>query len=182
MSGRTEVRHVPKPWGHETIWAANELYVGKILHVNAGQKLSVQYHVQKDETVYLLSGEIRYCVQLDGSDTPRDMQLKAGEAFRVPPGPIHYMEARTHYHVLRASPPHPAEVVAWSVRGGAGGSRPRRGGEARAAVQRPGRPHHLRRHDLRRGPLGDQDHRRGWNHLGEGSRGLSAVRRRRHGQ
>ncbi|MDB4892500.1 MAG: hypothetical protein JWL61_4355, partial [Gemmatimonadetes bacterium] len=53
MSGRTEVRHVPKPWGHETIWAATDLYVGKILHINAGQKLSVQYHVQKDETVYL---------------------------------------------------------------------------------------------------------------------------------
>ena len=68
MSGRTEVRHVPKPWGHETIWAATDLYVGKILHINAGQKLSVQYHVQKDETVYLLSGELKYCVQMEGSD------------------------------------------------------------------------------------------------------------------
>src|SRR4051794_17674456 len=60
MSGRTEVRHVPKPWGHETIWAATDLYVGKILHINAGQKLSVQYHVQKDETIYLLAGELKY--------------------------------------------------------------------------------------------------------------------------
>ncbi|HEX9484549.1 MAG TPA: cupin domain-containing protein [Gemmatimonadaceae bacterium] len=111
MSGRTEVRHVPKPWGHETIWAANELYAGKILHINAGQKLSVQYHVQKDETVYLLSGEIRYCVQLDGSDTPRDMQLKAGEAFRVTPGTIHYMEAVTDCDVLEASTPHLDDVV-----------------------------------------------------------------------
>ena len=40
MSGRTPVRTVPKPWGHETIWASNDLYVGKILHVNAGQSLS----------------------------------------------------------------------------------------------------------------------------------------------
>ena len=55
MSGRTPVRTVPKPWGHETIWASNDLYVGKILHINAGQALSVQYHNVKDETVYLLA-------------------------------------------------------------------------------------------------------------------------------
>ncbi|MEO8336162.1 MAG: cupin domain-containing protein, partial [bacterium] len=95
MSGRTPVRNVPKPWGHETIWAATELYVGKILHINAGQKLSVQYHVQKDETVYLLAGELKYYVQMDGSDRPIDMKLQAGEAFRITPNTIHYMEAVT---------------------------------------------------------------------------------------
>ena len=111
MSGRTEVRHVPKPWGHETIWAANNLYVGKILHITAGHKLSVQYHVQKDETVYLLSGELKYCVQLDGSERPEDMQLKAGEAFHVTPGTIHSMEAVTDCDVLEASTPHLDDVV-----------------------------------------------------------------------
>ena len=111
MSGRTEVRRVPKPWGHETIWAANDLYVGKILHIKAGQKLSVQYHVQKDETVYLLAGELKYCVQLDGSDRPEDMHLEAGEAFRITPGTIHYMEAVTDCDVLEASTPHLDDVV-----------------------------------------------------------------------
>ncbi len=111
MSGRTEVRHVPKPWGHETIWAANNLYVGKILHITAGHKLSVQYHVEKDETVYLLSGELKYCVQLDGSQRPEDMHLKAGEAFHVTAGTIHYMEAITDCDVLEASTPHLDDVV-----------------------------------------------------------------------
>jgi mannose-6-phosphate isomerase len=111
MSGRTEVRHVPKPWGHETIWAATELYVGKILHINAGQKLSVQYHVHKDETVYLLAGELKYCVQLEGSDRPTDMKLKVGEAFRITPNTIHYMEAVTDCDVLEASTPHLDDVV-----------------------------------------------------------------------
>jgi mannose-6-phosphate isomerase-like protein (cupin superfamily) len=59
-SGRVNVVKVPKPWGHETIWALSDRYVGKILHINAGQELSVQYHKQKDETVHLLSGEIVY--------------------------------------------------------------------------------------------------------------------------
>src|SRR5438270_260335 len=103
MSGRTEVRRVPKPWGHETIWASNDLYVGKILHITAGHALSKQYHRVKDETVYLLSGELKYCVQLDGSDRPEDVFLKPGEAFRITPGTIHYMEAVTDCDVLEAS-------------------------------------------------------------------------------
>ena len=111
MSGRTDVRHVAKPWGHETIWASNELYAGKILHITAGHRLSVQYHVQKDETVYLLAGEIKYCVQQEGSDAPQDMQLKVGDAFRVRPGTIHYMEAVTDCDVLEASTPHLDDVV-----------------------------------------------------------------------
>src|SRR3977135_27938 len=73
-SGRATVTHVPKPWGHETIWAHTERYVGKILHINAGHELSVQYHNRKDETIHLLSGEIVYRVQGKG-DALDDVQL-----------------------------------------------------------------------------------------------------------
>ena len=52
-SGRREVRTVQKPWGHETIWAHTDRYVGKILHIKAGEALSVQYHERKDETIHL---------------------------------------------------------------------------------------------------------------------------------
>src|SRR4051794_21033185 len=60
LSGRVGVTRVAKPWGYEIIWAMTDAYVGKVLHVNAGQALSVQYHHKKDETVYLLSGEMIY--------------------------------------------------------------------------------------------------------------------------
>ena len=109
MSGRSEVRHVPKPWGHETIWAHTDRYVGKILHIKAGHALSVQYHERKDETVHLLSGQLIYWVQQDGE--MRDMQLKAGESFRITPGTIHYMEAVTDVDVLEASTPELDDVV-----------------------------------------------------------------------
>ncbi len=111
MSGRTEVKHVPKPWGHETIWASNELYAGKILHITAGHSLSVQYHKVKDETVYLLSGEMKYWVQMPGTDELRDQRLVVGDAFRITPGTIHYMEAVTDCDVLEASTPHLDDVV-----------------------------------------------------------------------
>jgi mannose-6-phosphate isomerase-like protein (cupin superfamily) len=109
MSGPSEIKKVPKPWGHETIWAQTDTYVGKILHINAGQALSVQYHNVKDETVYLLSGELIYRVW-DG-DTPRDVDLKIGQAFRITPKTVHQMEAVTDCDILEVSTPHLDDVV-----------------------------------------------------------------------
>ncbi|MCC6319599.1 MAG: cupin domain-containing protein [Gemmatimonadaceae bacterium] len=111
MSGPFAPRRVIKPWGHELIWAHTDRYVGKILHITAGQALSVQYHNVKDETVYLLTGEMRYWVQLPGTDEPRDQHLVAGDAFRITPGTIHWMEAVTDCDVLEASTPELDDVV-----------------------------------------------------------------------
>ena len=109
MSGRVDIRRVPKPWGHETIWAHTDRYVGKILHITAGHSLSVQYHNVKDETIYLLSGTMKYWVDSDGE--LRDVQLKQGEAFQITPGTVHYMEAVTDCDVLEASTPELDDVI-----------------------------------------------------------------------
>jgi mannose-6-phosphate isomerase-like protein (cupin superfamily) len=137
MSGRVEITTVPKPWGHETIWAQTDRYVGKILHINAGHALSVQYHTRKDETIFLLSGELKYWVQ-EQTQGPRhhtpgphrtagtgetpvagrspipqltDVRLMVGDAFRITPGTIHYMEAVTDCDVLEVSTPELDDVV-----------------------------------------------------------------------
>ena len=120
MSGRTDVTTVPKPWGHETIWANTDSYVGKVLHIKAGHALSVQYHNVKDETVYLLRGELIYRVK-DG-DELKDVKLKVGEAFRITPGTVHQMEAVTDCDVLEASTPHLDDVVRVSDRYGRTGT------------------------------------------------------------
>lgn len=119
-SGRREVRTVPKPWGHETIWAHTDRYVGKILHIRAGEALSVQYHERKDETVYLLRGEMIYRVEQDGE--LRDMQLREGESFRIVPGTVHQMEAVTDCDVLEASTPELDDVVRLTDRYGREGT------------------------------------------------------------
>ena len=111
MSGPVEVRKVPKPWGHEIIWAHTDRYVGKILHVKAGEKLSIQYHERKDETVYLLSGEMKYWVQLPGDTELRDQKLVAGQSFRITPLTVHAIEAVTDIDVLEASTPELDDVV-----------------------------------------------------------------------
>src|SRR6478752_3991516 len=118
-SSSVEVITVPKPWGHETIWAHTDRYVGKILHINAGQALSVQYHERKDETVYLLTGEMRYWVKLIDAGTRdavsaeglEDVHLSAGQAFRITPFTVHYMEAITDCDILEASTPDLDDVV-----------------------------------------------------------------------
>jgi mannose-6-phosphate isomerase-like protein (cupin superfamily) len=120
-SGRVQVVKVPKPWGHETIWARSDRYVGKILHINAGQELSVQYHNKKDETVHLLAGRISYRVQ-SGSDILRDVHLELGESFRITPGTIHQMVALTDCDVLEVSTPELDDVVRLSDRYGREGT------------------------------------------------------------
>ena len=100
-SGRVKVVKVPKPWGHETIWAQSDRYVGKILHIKAGQELSVQYHNKKDETVHLLSGEIVYRVKK--GELLEDVHLRVGESFRITPGTVHQMVALTDCEVLELS-------------------------------------------------------------------------------
>ena len=111
MSGKERVRFVEKPWGHEVIWAHTPLYVGKVLHIKAGQALSVQYHEQKDETIHLLSGTMIYRVSDVAHGEMKEITLVAGESFRNEPGTVHQMEAVTDCDVLEASTPHLDDVV-----------------------------------------------------------------------
>ena len=122
IAGRVEINRVPKPWGHETIWAYTDRYVGKILHINAGGELSVQYHHKKDETVYLLSGNISYRVQREGSNRLDDVQLRVGESFRITPGTIHQMVAITDCDVLEVSTPEVDDIVRLSDKYGREGT------------------------------------------------------------
>jgi mannose-6-phosphate isomerase-like protein (cupin superfamily) len=100
---------VEKPWGYELIWAKTEKYVGKILHVEPGHLLSLQYHERKDETIYMLTGEIIFRVQEGGNLVER--RMKEGENYHITPGTIHQMEAIVPSDMLEASTPELDDVV-----------------------------------------------------------------------
>ncbi len=102
-------RHVPKPWGHELIWAQTEHYVGKILHVEAGQQLSLQYHREKDETIHVRSG--RLLLLVDEGEGLRELRLGPGESYHLAPGVRHRLRAESDCDVLEASTPHLDDVV-----------------------------------------------------------------------
>ena len=51
----SEIKFVPKGWGHEK-WIVNtEEYCGKLLFFEEGKRCSFNYHKSKDETFYLQS-------------------------------------------------------------------------------------------------------------------------------
>ncbi len=103
-------RIVDKPWGHELIWAQTDRYVGKILHVRAGERLSLQYHRVKDETVMLLAGRLVF-EHFNEGEPPRSIELAPREPFHIPPGLRHRMIAIEDTDILEVSTPELDDVV-----------------------------------------------------------------------
>ncbi len=101
---------VDKPWGHELIWARTDRYVGKILHIKAGEALSLQFHRVKDETIMLLSGRMQLTSFLDG-EPPREQILGPREPVHIAPGLRHRMVALEDTDVLEVSTPELDDVV-----------------------------------------------------------------------
>ena len=107
---QAEVTRVEKPWGYEMIWANTDRYVGKILHINAGEALSLQYHERKDETIHVLRGRMLFEVGVS-EDELEEVELAEGQSFRIKPGTRHRMTAITDCDLLEASTPDLGDVV-----------------------------------------------------------------------
>ena len=103
------MRRVEKPWGYEIIWAETDRYVGKVLHITAGHKLSRQYHERKDETFYVQAGEMQ--LEIGEVGAVRTVRMRAGESFHCPPKTIHRMIATTDVDVIEVSTPELDDVV-----------------------------------------------------------------------
>jgi mannose-6-phosphate isomerase len=103
------MRRVDKPWGHELVWAESARYVGKILHIHAGHRLSRQYHQVKEETFMVQAGEMDLEVGL--AEAMETRRMKVGDVFHVLPGTVHRMLAVTDVDVLEVSTPELDDVV-----------------------------------------------------------------------
>ena len=103
-------RHVPKPWGHELIWAHTERYVGKILVIEAGKRLSLQRHEIKDESIYVLAGRLRLHLE-DDDGAVQIEELGPGDHRRVATGRIHRYEALERVELMEVSTPELDDVV-----------------------------------------------------------------------
>lgn len=104
-----DVTRVEKPWGYEVHWAKTSRYVGKLIHVNAGHALSLQYHNLKDETIYLHSGRLLFEIQQGSNLVAREMQ--PGERVHIAAGTIHRMTAIEDSDVFEVSTPELHDVV-----------------------------------------------------------------------
>jgi mannose-6-phosphate isomerase len=104
-----DVTRVDKPWGYELHWAITDRYVGKVLHIEAGHALSLQYHRRKEETILLWSGRLRFEIQEGDQLVTREMQ--PGDRIHVPPGTVHRMTAVEACDIFEVSTPDLDDVV-----------------------------------------------------------------------
>jgi mannose-6-phosphate isomerase len=104
-SGRVE-----KPWGYEVRWAVTERYAGKLIHVNRGHRLSLQYHVQKDESIHVVSGVMDLLLESDSGEVETH-RLTAGMSAHIRPGRKHRFIAVENTDVFEVSSPEIDDVV-----------------------------------------------------------------------
>jgi quercetin dioxygenase-like cupin family protein len=103
------MKRVEKPWGYELWWAQTDRYVGKLIHVNKGHALSLQYHNRKDETIYVHAGKILFELQEGETLTAREML--PGDAVHVTPPTVHRMTALEDSDIFEVSTPETDDVV-----------------------------------------------------------------------
>lgn len=99
------LKKVVKPWGYELIFTSDDLtYTGKILHVNAGGRLSLQVHDEKQETQMLVNGRCyRFADNTQGELVKEEMQKEVGYTSMV--GQRHRLEAITDCDIYEVSTP-----------------------------------------------------------------------------
>lgn len=108
---------VQKPWGSEEIFIETPYYAGKIITINNGHRLSLQYHKDKWETIRVLEGVLRLEY---GFEKPlNSILLYRNQSFDIPPLTVHRMIAPTFPEgnivsgctLLEISTPHLDDVV-----------------------------------------------------------------------
>lgn len=103
------MRKIDKPWGYELVWAETSRYVGKVLAIRAGERLSLQYHRVKDESILVAKGLMDLEVEEDGRMVTR--RMKPGDTYHVVPGQKHRMIGVEDTEVIEVSTPELDDVV-----------------------------------------------------------------------
>jgi len=109
MVADSGVTRVEKPWGYELLWAKTDRYVGKVIHVEAGHALSLQYHNLKDETILLWSGRLLF--EIRRGDQSETWEMKPGERVHITQKTIHRMTAIENCDIIEVSTSELDDVV-----------------------------------------------------------------------
>ena len=112
-----DASRVDKPWGYELRWAVTDRYLGKVLHVNKGEALSLQYHERKDEYQYVVKGSVD--IELGGADGALTThRMRTGDTLHIAPGTRHRITAVEDTDIFEVSTPEIDDVVRLSDRYG----------------------------------------------------------------
>ncbi|HEX7264914.1 MAG TPA: cupin [Candidatus Dormibacteraeota bacterium] len=118
---RADGSRVDKPWGYEIRWAITDRYLGKILHVNRGEALSLQYHERKDECLLVSNGLID--IELGGADGNLEkVRMRSGDTVHLTPGTRHRITAVEDADIFEVSTPEIEDVIRLEDRYGRAGT------------------------------------------------------------
>ena len=108
---RSMATRTDKPWGYELLWSKTDHYAAKIIHIDAGKRLSLQYHEQKHESLLVIRGTL--LLNLGDGDDARVVRLEVGESADIPAGDIHRFEAPpdADVEIIEVSTPHLDDVI-----------------------------------------------------------------------
>jgi len=105
-----DVKRVDKPWGYELLYALTDRYCGKVIFIRCGEELSLQFHREKDETLYVQSGRVEFEIGDPGKPVDREV-VGPGRAFHLQPGTVHRLRALEDTVVLEVSTPELDDIV-----------------------------------------------------------------------
>ena len=99
------VRRVDKPWGYELHWVpADAPYMGKIIHINAGARLSLQLHDEKQESWLVMSGQAAVIWETEAGELIQT-DLQPGQGYSTKLGQRHRLIGITDCDVVEVSTP-----------------------------------------------------------------------------
>ncbi len=102
-------RKTEKPWGFELLWALTPKYAGKLIFIEKGHRLSLQYHKKKDESMYIFQGKVS--LEIEGGDGQLAQSVvEPGYCIRIPPGTKHRLEAIEDTILFEVSTPELEDV------------------------------------------------------------------------
>ncbi len=99
------VRRVEKPWGYELHWVPEDApYMGKLIHVNAGARLSMQVHDEKKESWFIMNGR-GAVIWEDAEGNVTETELKPGVGYTTQIGQRHRLKGITDCDIIEVSTP-----------------------------------------------------------------------------
>ncbi|MCP4481663.1 MAG: cupin domain-containing protein [bacterium] len=97
---------IKKPWGSELWFVHNENYLGKLIKVQKGKKLSKQYHNKKEETFFAIKG--KFILEVNN----KEILMEPYRAYTIKPKDIHRVYAKfENVEIIEVSTPQADDIV-----------------------------------------------------------------------
>lgn len=99
------VKRVDKPWGYELHWVRPDApYLGKVLHINAGARLSLQVHDAKQESWLVMNGRAAVIWENERGELV-ETELQPGQGYSTQIGQKHRLKGLTETDIVEVSTP-----------------------------------------------------------------------------